>query len=138
MVENTELVLYIGGGLWAFKEFVVPLVKGSFGRNLQQVDEHTKKVDAMLDDHEKRLVDLKGEQKGLSLTLTSELGNIAGKLSGLDTRIAEQGKFHDQKLTEALNQMSTDFNRKLSSTLNSELERTVREVLSEMLPKRKR
>ncbi len=34
--------------------------------------------------------------------------------------------------------MSTDFNRKLSSTLNSELERTVREVLSEMLPKKAR
>lgn len=135
MVENTELVLYIGGGLWAFKEFVVPLVKGSFGRNLQQVDEHTKKVDALLEEHSKSIADLKGEQKSLLVTL----GSIDGKLSGLDNRIAKQGEFHDQKLGDALANLATEFNRKLASTLNSELERVVREVVREELaPKRKR
>lgn len=130
-MSETQIAVYCGVALYTVKEFLVPLVKGSFGRNLQQVDEHTKKVDALLEEHSKSIADLKGEQKSLLTTL----GSIDGKLSGLDTRIAKQGEYHDSKLAEALANLATEFNRKLASTLNSELERTVREVLREMLPK---
>lgn len=137
-MENKELALYIGGALWVIKEFIAPLVKGSFGRNIQAVDKHTEEVNQTLKEHTKEISELKSAQTGLSTTLSSELGNIGGQLKALDTRIAKQGEYHDQKLTDALSNLATEFNRKLAATLNSELERTVREVLTDMLPKKGR
>lgn len=137
-MDNKELAIYSGIALYAAKEFLVPLIKGSFGRNIQAVDKHTEEVNQTLKEHTKEISELKSAQTGLSTTLSSELGNIGGQLKALDTRIAKQGEFHDQKLTDALANLATEFNRKLAQTLNTELERTVREVLTEMLPKKGR
>lgn len=183
--STTEIGLYLVAGLYGVKEFIVPVVKGSFARNLQAKDDQDKETKKKLDDHEQKLAELKSlvelkprldqhdekldehEQKLSELkslaelkpkvehhehllnelkvaqnsaqaTLTSQLGAIDGRLTALDTRIEKQGLAHDQRLKDGLADVTMELNRRLTTTLNSELERTVREVLREELKVRKK
>lgn len=137
MTEQAEYVVYAAIAAYGAKEFLVPLVRGSFARNVAAADDRAKKVDTRLDDHDKVINELKVEKISTS-QMAASLGEIKGQLNQLDNRIAEQGKYHDQKLVEALSTMATDFNHKLATTLNVELERTVRQVVREELQGRRR
>lgn len=127
-LSNTELGLYAVGALYLAKEFLVPLVKGSLARNLQAKDDQDKAVNQKLDGHERQLSELKMAQ--------AQVNVLSGRLEALDTRIEKQGMSHEKKLKDAVAEATTEFNRKLASTLNVELERTVREVLREELKRR--
>jgi hypothetical protein len=135
-MSSMEIAVYGAIGVWAAKELFVPLVKGSFARNLQAKDDADKATAKKLEDHEKQLADLKLAQITSSSSISSELGNINGRLTQLDTRIEKQGQAHDDRLTKGLADVTTELNRKLAATLNAELERTVREVLREELGRR--
>ena len=71
-----------------------------------------------------------------SSNIAVELSGIKSRLDALDTRIEKSGKSHDERLEKGLADVALELNRKLTSTLNSELERTVRDVLREELKAR--
>lgn len=138
--SNLELAVYGAIGVYAVKEFFVPLVRGSFARNLQAKDEQDRTTAAKIEAHDKRLQALElshgnteVKMAASSSSISSELGAIKGRLDALDTRIEKSGKEHDERLSKGLADVAVELNRKLSHTLNAELERTVREVLREEL-----
>lgn len=132
--SNAELTIAGLALVYALREFVVPIIKGSFAKNASAEQEKFRELKLKVDDHEKQLNQVRADNS----QLTGQFGEIKGRLEALDNRIAKQGEVHDAKLSEALANLATEFNRKLTSTLNTELERTVREALREELRTKKR
>lgn len=153
-LSGVEVALYGAIGVWGVKEFIVPLVRGSFVRNLQAKDEADKAAQKKVEDlekkvndvektHERKMNELERAQGQFDTKLANttagiqaELSSIKGRLEALDTRIEKSGKAHDDRLKEALTDVTVELNRKLSSMFNTELERTVRDVLREELGRR--
>jgi archaellum component FlaC len=143
MTENAELAVYGAIAVWVGKEMLLPLVKGSFARNVQARDDAEKAQQKKLDEHELRLNDLEKTQGQVQIKMDASSSSIASELNGirtsighLDTRIEKSGKSHEERLEKGLADVTTELNRKLTGVLNSELERTVREVLREELSRR--
>ena len=142
--STSELTMFGLAGLYVGKEFFVPAVKNAFTFRQKATEEASKKVESRLDaleqkqsKHDGELTEVRYKTETAQQNLTNQLNEIKGQLNQLDRRIAEQGKYHDDKLAEALSTLSTDFNRRLTTTLISELEHKVREVLRSELDERK-